>query len=435
MKVKIIDMTHEGKGVARTEEGLTLFVEGAFIGDTADVEITKKKKRFAEARAKAIVEQSPYRVESRCPVSAECGGCDYQELNYEKQLELKEKRVRDALKKIGKLDVEVEDIIHGETISNYRNKSIFHVKSEGDKAIGFYKKKSHDIVTAESCNISNDASVKLIPVIKEIIDEYGIIAIADIMVRQSKHSGDAMVVLVTDRRRLDEIEEVAERIMASLPEVKTVVQNVKNEKSKGLLGKKSNIIAGDGFIYEQIDGLKFKISPETFFQVNTEGMELLYGKVMDYIDLKKTETVYDVYCGVGSISLLMAKKAKQVYGIEVIEKSIENAKENAVANGISNAEFFAGQAEWTLPELGEKGYSADKVVLDPPRKGCETAVLDAISKMGAKTVVYVSCDPSTMARDVSYLVTEKGYRVDKVQPVDMFPMTGHVESVVLLVRE
>ncbi|OHW62042.1 23S rRNA (uracil-C(5))-methyltransferase RlmCD [Andreesenia angusta] len=433
VKLKIVDMTHEGKGVGRTEEGLAVFVDRALVGDTVEAEITKMKKNYAEAKMVEIVEYSKDRIESRCPVSERCGGCELQELKYEKQLEMKEKKVKDALSKLAKVDVEVESIISAEKTENYRNKVNLHIENGDEIKIGYYERGSHSVVDTDSCNINSEVSRKVADLVKDWLEENHIDCVRHIVVRDSKQTGDTMVVIVTAAKKMPMIELLSDLLVEEIPEVKTVVQNINTAGGSSILGPKSRVVYGEGYIYDYVGEHKFKISPETFFQVNTDGMELLYSKVMEYAALDGSECVYDIYCGIGTITLMLAEKAKTVYGVEYVEKSVANAIENAELNNISNVEFYAGKAESVMPDLYRDGRKADVVVIDPPRKGCEKKVLEILVKVEPKKVVYVSCNPSTMARDIAFLV-ENGYSVQKVQPVDMFPMSSHVEAVALLTK-
>lgn len=433
VKLKIVDMTHEGKGVGRTEDGLAVFVDRALVGDTVEAEITKMKKNYAEASTVAIIERSEDRIESRCPVSQRCGGCDLQELKYEKQLEMKQKKVKDALSKLAKVDVVVEDIVHAENIENYRNKVNMHIGYDENVQIGYYERGSHNVVDTDSCNINSEVSKKVAAVAKTWLEQNKIDCVRHIVVRDSKKTGDTMVIIVSGTKKMPMIELLSDLLVEEIPEVKTVVQNINTKIGSGILGEKNRVVYGEGYIYDYVGNHKFKISPETFFQVNTEGMELLYSKVMDYAALNGSEYVYDIYCGIGTITLMLAEKAKMVYGVEYVEKSVANAVENAELNNISNVEFYAGRAENVMPDLYRDGKVADVVVIDPPRKGCEKRVLETVVKVEPKKIVYVSCNPSTMARDIAFLV-ENGYRAEKVQPVDMFPMSSHVEAVTLLVK-
>lgn len=433
VELKIVDMTHEGRGVGRTEEGLAVFVEGALIGDSVEVEVTKMKKNFAEGKAVKLVEKSPHRIKSRCSVSQSCGGCELQELSYEIQLELKQKKVQDALKKMAKVDIAVEDIIYPESPDNYRNKVNLHMSYGDDVKVGYYERGSHNVVDIVDCNINSEVSGRVADIAKAWAVENDIRSIKHIIVRDSKQTKDTMVIIVSKSKRIHNVELLSDNLVKEIPEIKTVVHNINHAGGNVILGEKSKVLYGEGYIYDYVGEHKFKISPETFFQVNTKGMEMLYEKVMEYAALKGNEYVYDIYCGIGTITLMLAEKAKMVYGVEVMEKSISDAIKNSELNGIYNVEFYAGRAESVMPDLYKDDKKADVVVIDPPRKGCEKRVLETIVKVSPKKIVYVSCNPSTMARDIAHLV-ESGYSVEKAQPVDMFPMTPHVEAVVLLVK-
>lgn len=438
-ETKIIDISHEGKGVGKID-GLTVFIDGATLGDTVSVEITKKKKNFAFGKTLEIVKPSRHRVESNCKVSDECGGCQLRDLSYEKQLEMKTYKVKNDLERIGKLeDVKVHDIIGMDKPVRYRNKAQVPV---GENHIGFYRKGSNSIVDTDECMIQTKSTENVIKLVREFMKKYKVSGysrrnnkgtIRHIVTRVSFKTGDMMVIIVTNSPKLSYKEELIQMINKELPKVKSIIQNVNSKETNLVMGPKNKIIYGHGKIIDYIGDLQFKISPNSFFQVNPKQTQLLYEKALKLAGLKGNEIVFDIYSGIGSLSLFLSKKAKKVYGIEVVKEAVEDANENAQLNKISNVEFLEGTAETILPKLCEEGEKADVIVLDPPRKGCEIEVLDSIIKLAPERVVYISCNPSTLARDLKYL-SENGFVVKEVQPVDMFAGSVHVESVTLIER-
>lgn len=439
-ETKIIDISHEGKGVGKID-GLTVFIEGGTLGDTVKLEITQMKKSFALAKTLEIIKPSRYRVASNCKVSDQCGGCQLRELDYERQLKMKTDKVKNDLERLGKLEnVKVHDIIGMDKPIRYRNKAQIPV---GEKHIGFYKKGSNSIVDTDECVIQSKSTEKVIKLVREFMKKYDVSGyskrtnkgvIRHIVTKISFKTGDMMLILVTNSHKLPHKEEFIEMIRKEMPSVKSIIQNVNDKRTNLVLGERNKIIYGHGKIIDYIGDLQFKISPNSFFQVNPKQTQLLYEKALKFANLKGNETVFDIYSGIGSLSLFLSKKAKKVYGIEVVKEAVEDAKENAELNGITNVEFYEGTAESVLNELCEEGQLADVVVLDPPRKGCEQEVLESIVKLNPERIVYVSCNPSTLARDLSFL-SENGFKVKEVQPVDMFPGSVHVETVTLIVKE
>ena len=440
IKTKIVDISHEGKGVGKID-GLTIFIEGGTLGDTVNVEITQMKKNFALGKTVEIVKSSRHRVESNCKVSDDCGGCQLRELDYTNQLKMKTQKVKSDLERIGKLEnVQAHDIIGMNKPIRYRNKAQVPV---GENHIGFYKKGSNSIVDTDECVIQSKSTEKAIKLIREFMKKYEVSGynkrtnrgvIRHIVTKISFKTQDMMIIVVTNTHKLPHKEELIEMIRAEMPNVKSIIQNVNDRRTNLVLGEKNKIIYGHGKIIDYIGDLQFKISPNSFFQVNPKQTLVLYEKALKFADLKGHETVFDIYSGIGSLSLFLSKKARKVYGVEVVKEAVEDAKENAKLNDIKNVEFFEGTAESVLPKLYEEGKRADVVVLDPPRKGCETEVLDSIIKLSPEKIVYVSCNPSTLARDLNYL-SENGFKVKEVQPVDMFAGSVHVETVTLIEKK
>ncbi len=443
LDVTFEDLTHEGLGVAKPE-GIPIFVAGGLPGELGQIKITKMQKTHGFGRLMKLTKTSSDRVEPPCPVYTQCGGCQVQHLSYEAQLMTKQKLVSDALTRIGKItDATVHPVIAMDDPWRYRNKSQVPVgQKDGKLVTGFFMKRSHDIVAMDECLIQMEANDRAVQVVKDICQKYDVSAydevskrgiLRHILVRYGKATGELMVVLVVREKRIVNLEEIVTEIAEALPALKSLVLNVNRYPTNVILGKKNILLWGKEVIYDEISGVRFAISPHSFYQVNSVQTEVLYEKAVEYAGLTGAETVIDAYCGIGTISLLLAKKAKQVYGVEIVETAVADAERNASLNKIKNATFVVGAAEETMGKWVEEGIIADVVVLDPPRKGCDRRLLDAIIEMASNRVVYVSCNPATLARDLRIL-EDGGYKVQEVQPVDMFSMTGHVESVVLITR-
>lgn len=443
--VDIVDIGQGGVGIGKFE-GFTVFVDGGLVEDKIKVKITKSKKNYAVGDIVEIIEPSPYRVERKCSKELkDCGGCQIQELDYKEQLKIKTNEVKQVISRIGKLDdVVIHDALGMEEPFRYRNKAQFPIqKVNGVPVIGFYKKKSHDIIPTDQCIIQHDVNDKIIKIIKTYIRAYKVSlydekthtgVLRHLVTKVGFTTKEVMVVLVANGRKLPYLNELASVLKENIPGFKTLVVNVNREKTNVILGQENRIIYGDGKINDNIGDLVFEISPLSFFQVNPVQTEVLYNKALEYANLGENDTVFDIYCGIGTISLFLAQKAKKVYGIEIVEEAIEDAKRNAEINKLDNVEFYVGKAEEVVPKMYKQGKRANVVVVDPPRKGCDEKVLDTIVSMQPDRVVYVSCNPSTLARDLNYL-NEKGYKCKEVQPVDMFPHSVHIENVALIVKE
>ncbi len=477
--LEITGMTHEGQGVGRIE-GLAVFIDGALEGEQVEARIIKLNKTYAVGKLIAVLRPSPGRVEPFCSAYRRCGGCNLQHMDYTAQLAFKTKLVRDNLERIGGLkDVIVHETIGMKQPMNYRNKAQYPVAEvNGSVITGFYAARSHDVIDSEDCGIQDTESDKVRKIVRQFIVEKGIPVyneatgkglLRHIVTRVGFNTGEVMVVLVINGNKLPASDELVRRLLESGKTmedtvtsteaamessgtaaagtarvgkagegleaygIKSFYLNINTESTNVILGRKNILLYGSKTITDMIGGYRFLISPHSFFQVNPVQTEVLYSKALEYAALTGTETVFDLYCGIGTISLFLSAKAGKVYGVEVVEEAISDARMNAELNGITNVEFVLGEAEKAVPELYRKGVRAEIVVLDPPRKGCEESLLLMLAEMRPKRIVYVSCNPATLARDLKYLEAQ-GFKVAEVQPVDMFPWTAHVECVTMLQR-
>lgn len=444
----IISQGYEGEGIAKINETFPIFIEGALKGEKVKARIVKSKKNFAYAKLIDVIESSKERCEAKCSINKKCGGCKLQHSTYKEQLNFKFERVKDCITKIGKLDNSIVKFPLGmEEPWRYRNKVQLPIGMvNGELKIGFFAPRSHEIIDMETCLIQDEVADKVVELTRQWIkknnvkpynidgsyDETGILR--HIMIRRGFTTNEVMVVLVTNGNKLPNKDEFVQLIVNNIPGIKSIVQNVNSKPTNVILGQECITLWGEPTISDYIGDFKFNISPLSFFQVNPIQTEVLYGKVLEYAQLTGDETVFDAYCGTGTITLFLSQKAKNVYGVEIIPQAIENANINAKENNVHNVEFFVGESEAVIPDLINKGVKADVVVVDPPRKGCDVKLLNAITNIDAERIVYVSCDPSTLARDLAIL-EENGYKTLEVQPVDMFPQTAHIENVALLTKE
>jgi 23S rRNA (uracil1939-C5)-methyltransferase len=432
------DLTHDGAGVAKVD-GYPIFVPNGLPGEKAQIKVIKANKGYGFGRLIEIHEKSPFRVEIMDEEAHKYGGTQLAHISYEGQLKYKENQVRQVLTRIGKLeDVKVLPIIGMDNPWNYRNKAQVPVGEKDGKLIaGFFKPRSHEIVDTNESVIQLPEVNEAVQAVKEICNELNISAydeeshkgvLRHIMARYGKQTGELMVVIITRTADIPNKNQLVEKIVAKLPKIKSIVHNVNSKRTNVILGEKTTTLWGNEVIYDYIGDVKFAISALSFYQVNPVQTKVLYEKALEYAELSGDESVIDAYCGIGTISLFLAQKAKKVFGVEVVPEAIEDAKRNAELNGFTNAEFAAGEAEVVIPKWYQEGNSADVLVVDPPRKGCDEALLQTIIEMKPKKVVYVSCNPATLARDLRIL-EDGGYKTVEVQPVDMFPHTTHCEAV------
>lgn len=450
MILKIEDMGVDGAGIGKAD-GMTFFVKDAVIGDVVRAKVMKLKKTYGYARLMELLEASPDRVEPKCPYYRQCGGCQIQALSYEKQLEFKERKVRNNLERIGGFsEIPMEPIVGMEEPYHYRNKAQFPVGTDKDGHIvtGFYAGRTHTIIPNRDCALGLPVNREILDLVIDFMEKYHVSAydektgkglVRHVLIRCGFTSKEKMVCLIINGKSLPHSEKLVEALR-KIDGMTSISINCNTGRTNVILGRKTVVLWGQEYITDQIGEISYEISPVSFYQVNPVQTEKLYGLALEYADLHGEETVWDLYCGIGTISLFLAQKAKQVYGVEIIPQAIENAKRNAVKNGIENAEFFVGKSEEVLPEFYEKEAAAgrkahaDVIVVDPPRKGCDEKLLETIVKMAPDRVVYVSCDSATLARDLKILC-ENGYELKRVRAVDQFCHTVHTESVCLMERK
>lgn len=440
--IQIVDMGVDGEGIGKLD-GFTFFVKDAVIGDTVQAKIMKMKKNYGYARLMQVAKPSALRVEPRCKFARQCGGCQLQAMEYKAQLSYKAEKIWNNLKHIGGLtELPRPEIIGMDNPWRYRNKAQFPfgTDKEGHVVTGFYAARTHNIIPCTECWLGVEENQ---PVLQKILDHMkqhhipaydektGKGVLRHVLLRKGFRTGEIMVCLVVNGRKFKAMNELSVSLQ-EIPGMTSIQINVNTKNTNVIMGTELIPVWGKKYITDYIKDIQYQISPLSFYQVNPVQTEKLYETALDFAELKGHETVWDLYCGIGTISLFLAKKAKQVYGVEIIPEAIEDAKRNARLNGIKNAEFFVGKAEEVLPEKYEKdGIYADVIVVDPPRKGCDPAALATMVKMQPERIVYVSCDSATLARDLKYLCGE-GYEVRKVKGCDMFPGTVHVECVALL---
>lgn len=438
-EVDILDNGMDGEGIAKID-GYTTFIKGAIKGEKAKIKMVKVNKDYGFGKLLELIKRSENREEPICPSFNRCGGCSLQHMNYETQLDLKQTLVKNTLKKALRKDINVENIIGMGNPYHYRNKAQYPV-SNGK--IGFYADRSHDLIENEICYIQDEITDKLAKRAFELLKEHkntcydektqkGILR--HIMVRIGKNTDELMLVLITTNKEITGMDKIVSQLIKEFPNLVSIIQNINDEDTNVIMGKECKTIYGEDYIVDKLGEYNFKISPLSFYQVNPVQTEILYNVAKDFAELNENDIVYDLYCGIGTISIFIADHVKKVYGVEIVEEAIEDAKMNARINEINNVHFYAGAAEKLIPEMYKKGMTADVVFVDPPRKGCDENLLNTIVEMEPKKVVYISCNPATLGRDLKYL-TENGFEIKKVQPVDMFPMTGHVETVALICRK
>jgi len=442
-EIEITGQTHEGLGVGRVD-GMAVFVQGAIAGEKVVAKIIKVMKNYAVARIESFMERSPDRAEPFCPVYKRCGGCNLQHMTYERTLQFKRQVVIDNLERIGGLEgIQVEPVIGMETPKRYRNKAQYPVgPGKNGPIAGFFAPHSHEIIECEECAIQHPVSDMAKKTVLEFMKANNIPAydetthkglIRHVVTKVGFATCEVMVIIVATRSDIPKKDRLISMLKKRIPGLESVVININDRPGNVILGTENKIIFGRDSIEDRLGDIVFEISPLSFYQVNPVQTRVLYEKAVEYAGLKGDETVFDLYCGIGTISLYAASKAKKVIGVESVTEAVKSAMRNAARNNISNAEFYCGNAEDVVPKLYSQGMTADVVIVDPPRKGCDEVLLKTLIDMAPQRIVYVSCNPSTLARDMKVL-HGSGYEPQKVQPVDMFPWTSHVECVVLMTR-
>lgn len=451
--VEITDIGVSGEGIGHVD-GYTLFIKDAVIGDVVEAKVMKAKKNYGYARLMKVITPSEYRVEPKCAFARRCGGCQIQEMSYDRQLVFKDQKIRGNLERIGgftkdQIDTVMQPVVGMEHPFGYRNKAQFPfgTDKEGNPITGFYAGRTHDIIANTDCALGVEQNKEILEIILQYMRENKIKSydektgkglIRHALIRYGFKTKEIMVCLVINGKKLPKAERLIEKLI-QIEGMTSITISPNTRRDNVIMGDSYEILWGQGYITDYIGNVKYQISPLSFYQVNPVQTEKLYGLALEYADLKGDETVWDLYCGIGTISLFLAQKAKQVYGVEIVPQAIDDAKENAKINAIDNAEFFVGKAEEVLPEYyaeyerehnGETAH-ADVIVVDPPRKGCDETLLETIVKMQPEKVVYVSCDSATLARDLKYLCAN-GYEIRMCRGVDQFPQSVHVETVVLL---
>ena len=454
--VEITDIGVSGEGIGHVD-GYTLFIKDAVIGDVVEAKVMKAKKNYGYARLMKVLTPSEYRVEPKCAFARRCGGCQIQEMSYDRQLAFKDQKIRGNLERIGgftkdQIDTVMQPVVGMEHPFGYRNKAQFPfgTDKEGNPITGFYAGRTHDIIANTDCALGVEQNKEILEIILQYMRENKIKSydektgkglIRHALIRYGFKTKEIMVCLVVNGKKLPKAERLIEKLI-QIEGMTSITISPNTRRDNVIMGDSYEILWGQGYITDYIGNVKYQISPLSFYQVNPVQTEKLYGLALEYADLKGDETVWDLYCGIGTISLFLAQKAKQVYGVEIVPQAIDDAKENAKINAIDNAEFFVGKAEEVLPEYyaeyerehnGETAH-ADVIVVDPPRKGCDETLLETIVKMQPEKVVYVSCDSATLARDLKYLCAN-GYEITVCRGVDQFPQSVHVETVVLLSQQ
>ena len=437
----ISDYTSEGQGVAKIE-GCAVFVPNAICGEKCTVRIEKVGKTWASGKIVELLERSPHRVNRECPVAKLCGGCDFWHMDYEEESRLKAERVRQCLNRMGGENLEEMPILAAPTCHGYRNKAQYPVASQKNKAYaGFFRAGTHNVVENQRCLILPEETDRVKDLVMDYVNRNHVSVydevqhkglLRHIYVRRGAVSGQILVCLVANGNALPKISQLIDSLK-QIPGFTSLVLNVNTKKGNTILGPENITLYGPGYIEDTLCGLQFRLSPHSFYQINHHQAQRLYEAAIAQAGITKADTVLDLYCGVGTITLCMAKAAGKVIGVEVVPQAVADARDNAARNGIENAEFFCGDAGEAALALEAKGIQADVVVVDPPRKGLNSDAIEALTRFNPRRIVYVSCDPATLARDVA-LLKERGFRLQNAMAADLFPRCSHVESIVTLIR-
>ncbi|MGN0477041.1 MAG: 23S rRNA (uracil(1939)-C(5))-methyltransferase RlmD [Ruminococcus sp.] len=442
--IDITGMTSEGYGVGKSEDGVAIFVPNSAVGDRAEVLIVKVLKNYCFGKLINLVTPSPDRCRVDCPVFLKCGGCCYRHITYDAELKIKEQKVRDAIARIAGLDVKINPVVGAENPNHYRNKAQFPLAKDKDGNIlmGFYGFHSHRVVDTHTCLLQPKIFDQIMEVVRNFLKStnqpvYDEIThkglLRHLYIRYGEKTGEIMVCLVVNGEKIKAQDELINSLKENIPAIKSVIINSNKEKTNVIIGTKNRTIFGENYIVDNLCGLNFRISPNSFYQVNHSQAERLYNKAKEYANLSGEETLVDLYCGTGTIGLTMARDCKRLVGVEIVPQAIKDAKLNAQINGITNAEFICGDATKCADKLKNEGVKPDVVVVDPPRKGLTPELIRIIKEMSPKRVVYVSCDPGTLARDLK-IFEENKYSPQELTPFDLFPRTSHVECVVMLTK-
>ncbi len=439
--VDIIDSGFTGEGIAKID-GMTVFIPNAIKGEKVKIKILKVTTSHAFGKILEILKQSENRKNPDCETYAKCGGCSMRHIDYLKTLEVKKNSVISTLKKALGREIEINEVIGMDNPYNYRNKLQYPIgiDENGKPTMGVFAERTHRIISTQNCKIQDSLSQKIANSIFQFILDNNISvyneknlsgALRHIIIRIGKKTNEVMITLVTNEKNFEKEQELVNNIISNFPEVKTIVKNINNKNTNVILGKENVILYGNGFIYDYLGDFKFKISPMSFYQVNPVQTEKLYGKAIEFANLTGKETVFDLYCGIGTIGIFASKEIKKLYGIETVPEAIKDAKENAKINNVQNAEFFADDVEKFLPKfINQNNIKPDVIFIDPPRKGCDKIALETLLKIEASKIVYVSCNPATLGRDLKIL--EEKYNMEKIAICDMFPFTSHIECVCAL---
>lgn len=446
VEITITDLTIEGKGVGRYNNQV-IFVSGAAIYDRLSVKIIKICKNYSVGKIEEIIKASPYRRDIDCEYYPKCGGCAFRHISYESELKIKSKYVSDCISKIGRIEgIKVNPIIGALNTDRYRNKMQIPVRYDkyGNINVGFYSLHSHRVVNCEDCKLNPYIFIEIVKAIKNWMNSYNITAYNDelgtgtvrnIYIRQANLTKDIMVCLVVNEKKLKFIDKLIDCLVNKYKNIRSIVINFNTKETNVILGKDNKIIWGNKYIEDELCGVKLKISPNSFYQVNHSQTEILYKIVAQLLNLNGDENVLDLYCGIGSIGLSIAKYISKLIGVEVVEDAVRNARQNAIRNSIKNAKFVCNDSINIVNKaIDSVDFNPDIIVLDPPRKGCPKEVIEHLSKINPKKIVYISCNPSTLARDLQEF-RKNNFRITKIVPVDLFPRTGHVETIALLTSE
>ena len=436
---KCVDYTYDGKGIVKSNNKI-IFVDNVLEGEEVEIEIVHESKNQTLGQLTKIIKSSPYRIKPFCSLAKECGGCALQHLQYKNQLKFKTNHVQDCISKFAKIDIKVKDCLGMENPFNYRNKSQVPFSMLNKKiCYGFYKQNTHKIIQMNECSVQTNDANEILKTIKFLMEKYRLKAYEEdkrkgimrhVLIKKGFATNQVMVVLITNENSFPNRKEFVKDLVKSHQNIKTVVQNINTRDTNVILGEKETVLYGNGYIEDILLGIKFKISSKSFYQINPIQTASLYSKAIELADLSKNDRILDAYCGIGTIGLIASQKVNEVIGVEIVKEAVKDAKNNASINNINNANFVLGDACEFMVDLAKTSEKIDVVFVDPPRKGCDNKFLTSLMKLSPQKIVYISCNPSTLARDLEIL--KEKYDVLEIQPVDMFPHTFHIETIALL---